>query len=101
MDKITVRIDADLEDLIPGYLNNRRNDVKDIEKYIQESDWELVRRISHRMKGSGGGYGFDGITEIGAAMEQAAVLQDVVEVRRQNKMLEEYLSRVEIIYVQL
>jgi len=99
MDKIPVEIDADLRDLIPGYLENRRKDIEEIEGCLSSADFASIQRLAHRMKGSGGGYGFDGITEIGAAMEQAAKMEDEVKVRDQLELLKDYLIKVVVTYV--
>lgn len=99
MSKILARIDSDLQELIPKYLENRSMDIEAIEEGLRMADYNLIRRLAHRMKGSGGGYGFEGITVIGAAMEQAALKNDADEIVRQVQALKDYLNRVEIIYV--
>jgi DNA-binding NarL/FixJ family response regulator len=58
-----VKIDRDLEDLIPGYLEKRLADVTSIREAAGKNDFEMIRVLGHTMKGSGGGYGFDRITE--------------------------------------
>ena len=58
-------MDEDLGDLIPGYLENRKKDVVEILNCLNRRDYETIRSLGHKMKGSGGGYGFDTITEIG------------------------------------
>ena len=68
----TVYADSDLMEIIPDFLDNRRDDVTTIDGAVGESDFETIRVLGHDMKGSGGGYGFDGITDIGHALEQAA-----------------------------
>ncbi len=65
MEKIVVQVDADLEDLIPGYLQNRRQEVDSILQALENQDFEAIRVLGHTMKGTGGGYGFDAITEMG------------------------------------
>lgn len=50
------------------------------------------------MKGSGGGYGFNAVTDIGKAIEDAATRIDSEEVRRRLKELEDYIERVEVVY---
>jgi hypothetical protein len=50
------------------------------------------------VKGSGGGYGFDGLSKIGAALEIAAKGEDDAGVKAQLGKLEDYLQRVEITY---
>jgi len=97
-DRIVVQIDPDLEDLIPGYIENRHKDIKKIKDALTEGDYETIRILGHSMKGSGGGYGFDAITEIGKSMEQAAKDKDIDSIKRLVEELNDYLSRVKIIY---
>jgi len=96
--KIIVNIDIDLEDLIPGFLENRQKDLEKLEKVIQESDFESLRSIGHNLKGVGGGYGFLEITEIGAAIEESAKATNLAVASENIKKLSYYLSNIEIIY---
>jgi len=97
-EKIVVRVDAEIEDLIPGFLENRRKDVKTILEALDQGDYETIGLLGHRMKGAGGGYGFDAITDIGRSIEQGAKEKNPEEVRRWVKGLSEYLDRLEIVY---
>jgi len=97
-EKITVVIDEDLEDLIPGYMENRRSDIEKITEALLGGDLETIRIIGHSMKGSGGGYGFDPITDIGAAIEEAAKSSDTAEIEKQAGALSEYISNIEVVY---
>lgn len=94
-DKIKVEIDPDLIDLIPGYLENRQKDIEAIKQGLAESDYETIRTLGHRMKGSGGGYGFQRISEIGKQIEEAAVAGRNEEVNDQLNELQDYLAKVE------
>ncbi len=95
---IFVRIDPDLADLIPGFLENRRKDITAIQKALEQGDHETIRILGHSMKGSGGGYGFDEITELGRALEQAAKSGDGEEIGRKTAELSTYLDRLHIVY---
>jgi len=97
-EKIIVIIDEDLEDLIPGYMDNRRSDIKNIEAALLSNDLETIRILGHSMKGSGGGYGFDPITDIGAALEQAAKDANNEEIQVQTKALADYIENIEVVY---
>lgn len=97
-DRIIVEADPDLADLIPGFLDNRRADVGAIRRALADGDFEKVRILGHSMKGAGGGYGFDGISEIGAALEAAGTDCDDGTAARETDALESYLERVEVIY---
>ena len=57
--KFVVVVDDDLQDLIPDYLEGRRKDIAAIRSALERDDLESIRSIGHKMKGSGGGYGFD------------------------------------------
>ena len=41
-DQIVVKIDSDLKDLIPGYLQNRRNDIVNIKAALETKDFEFL-----------------------------------------------------------
>ncbi len=99
-EKILVEIDVDLEELIPEFLEMKRSDIRSIDTYIKEKDFEKIRIIGHSMKGAGSGYGFDRITEIGADIERAAENDDSKTIALKNAELSDYLNRVEMIYVE-
>jgi hypothetical protein len=50
------------------------------------------------MKGSGGGYGFDAITEFGATLEAAAKNANVAVVSDTLTALAEFLDTVEVVF---
>ncbi len=97
-EKIIVRGDADLRDLIPVFLANRRDDVGRLRQALEQADDQTVKTLAHRMKGEGGGYGFDGISTIGAAMETAIKGDDRARVRSLVDDLADYLDRVEVVF---
>lgn len=94
-EKIIIKVDPDLEDLIPGFLANRSKDVTSIRALLQADDFDAIRILGHSMKGAGGGYGFDRITELGDTIEIAAVAGDAATIAEANDALDDYLSRVE------
>jgi HPt (histidine-containing phosphotransfer) domain-containing protein len=97
-DHIVVMVDPDLEDLIPGFFEYRRNDIDSIDKALQNGDFETIRILGHGMKGAGGGYGFDRITEIGRAIETAAKLGERATIERYVAELAAYLDHVQVVY---
>jgi len=96
--KIIAHVDRDLEDLIPGYLENRQKDIKSILVSLGREDYENIRIIGHSMKGSGGGYGFDDITIIGKSIEEAAKAKNYQAIKRYVYELSIYLENLEIVY---
>jgi len=99
-DKIFVRVDPDLEDLIPGFLQNRARDVGSIRDLLKQRDYDAIKILGHSMKGAGGGYGFDPITDFGARIEQAATAADEGAISEAVEQLDDYLSRVEVVIEQ-
>ena len=97
-EKIRVAIDPDLEDLIPGFLENRKKDLDKIRAALSSGDMEDLRSIGHSLKGVGGGYGFDRISEIGAAIESSAKASDLGAIKPQVDDLADYLEHVEVVY---
>jgi HPt (histidine-containing phosphotransfer) domain-containing protein len=98
MEKIIVQVDADLEDLIPGYLENRQVDISNIREALVRGDYDSIRILGHTMKGTGGGYGFDTITDIGHALELAALQKNSQEIRQGVDELADYLYRLQVVY---
>jgi HPt (histidine-containing phosphotransfer) domain-containing protein len=97
-DRIVVTVDADLEDLIPGFLENRRKDVLSLHEALVSGDIRAIQSIGHNLKGVGGGYGFPEISEIGAQIEACAKQNDASGIRQHLARLEDYLVRVEVVY---
>ena len=98
VEKVVVRVDEELEDLIPDFLENRHEDIQAIQESLAKSDYETICRLGHSMKGCGGGYGFDMITDIGGSIEMAAKNEDAGEVRKLLEELEYLLGHVEVAF---
>jgi CheY-like chemotaxis protein len=97
-ERFVAHVDTDLKDLIPEYLEERQNDMTRIQEAMKAQDYETVRILGHTLKGSGGGYGFDPITEIGAHIEGAAKEANEEEIEKWNNKLSDYIQNIEIIY---
>ena len=100
MEKFTAQIDPDLYDLIPGFLEHKRDDTRAILSGIsgEHIDFEALSRIAHKIKGEGGSYGLDAISLYGAEIEQAALSHDADAIRRYANELAAYLDSVQIEY---
>ena len=96
--RIQVRAKAGLEDLIPEYLSNRKRDLGALADAVKRGNLPAAKVIGHGMKGSGTGYGFPAFTELGRGIEQCAVAQDAVGLSRLITELDEYLTRLEVVY---
>jgi len=95
--KIQVRADPRIKAVIPEYLDSRRRDVRSIQSSLECADYESIRELGHKMSGTGGGYGFTRISEIGAAIERAARGQQTAEIRSLAGELAKFLDQLEVV----
>ncbi len=97
-ERIIVQVDPDLEDLIPGFLENRVSEIEKLRSELEANNFESIASMGHSIKGVGGGYGFDLMSELGANIETAAKSSNADGVRENIERLEDYLKRVEVEY---
>jgi len=94
--RVVVDVDPDLEDLIPEYLEHRREDLAEMNTALEVGDYDKIRILGHSMRGSGTAYGFEGISVIGEEAESAAKIGDVNAMQHVVDELCRYLERVEL-----
>lgn len=98
LEKIIVNIDPDLEELIPGFLENRIKDIEILKNAAGQGDLAALKSVGHSLKGVGGGYGFAKITELGAGIEASAKINDMERINQLISDLTDYLQRIEVKY---
>ncbi len=96
-EKIEIHVDPDLMPLIPGYIEHRHEDVIKMMDLLEENSYRDIERCGHSMKGTGAGYGFDMITEIGAFIEIAGREGDRDQIQAGINRLKDYLEKLDII----
>jgi CheY-like chemotaxis protein/anti-sigma regulatory factor (Ser/Thr protein kinase) len=87
------QIPADVADLAEEYLTNRRADAAALRAAARSGDLAGARRRGHNMKGSGAGYGFPRVSELGARIERAAESGDIAALERWADVLSDYAER--------
>ena len=98
-ERITVKVERDLEELIPIFLKTRQQDMDGLAKGLAANDFQSMRMIGHGMKGSGSSFGFHPVSTMGAVIESAAIAEDAAAIAEQFEALRDYLSRVDITYL--
>jgi HPt (histidine-containing phosphotransfer) domain-containing protein len=100
LEKFIAQVDVALCDLIPGFLEHKRDDTRKILSGISGEiiEFDAVAGIGHKLKGEGGSYGLDPISLYGAQIEQAARNHDTEAIRRYTHELATYLDSVQIQY---
>jgi signal transduction histidine kinase/ActR/RegA family two-component response regulator len=86
-------IPPELADLAEEYLTNRRRDAETLHEAARRRAWEQARRLGHNMKGSGAGYGFRRVSELGAEIEWAAARGDAAALQRVAAALSAYAEK--------
>jgi len=95
-DPIKIAMPQELEDIVPGYLMNRRREVSEMIELLAASDFERLSVLSHNLKGTARGYGFPDLVQMGSALERSANQMDRGTLRTQITDLGNYLERVEL-----
>jgi signal transduction histidine kinase/CheY-like chemotaxis protein len=93
---IPVSVESWLKPVVGGYLEKRRGDVAKLREALIHGDYNTIRRLGHQMAGTGGGYGFDPITEIGSVLEDSALAIDADRIRASIDDLDRYLNAVHV-----
>lgn len=93
-----VHPETDVVDLVPTYLEHRLADVEAISAALEAGDLAAVQFVGHSIKGSGGGYGFDGLTDIGQELERAGRDRDADGASLALRHLRDYLANLEVVY---
>lgn len=99
MSRIRLEVSKELEDIMPLFLDTVSKNISSIHDALQSGDFETVRTLGHRMKGAGGGYGFDRVTELGREIEIAAKESNADRCRSLNKELSQLMANTDIVFV--
>jgi len=92
----TVSVDAGMEDIVPGYLEKRRVEIDKYRQALAGGDFESIRMMGHKLKGTGGGYGFPVLTEIGGKLEELALAKNAEGLRAKIEELAQYVNSVKL-----
>ena len=78
--------------LVPQYLNSCRTRLDQATEASERGDLTTVRHHAHALRGSGGAFGFDAISEVAARLEDAALAENLrgvaTEIAELRRLLE-------------
>jgi CheY-like chemotaxis protein/HPt (histidine-containing phosphotransfer) domain-containing protein len=94
---IRIEMPDGLEDIVPGYLANRKREVSEMIGLLATSGFERMSFLGHNLKGTARGYGFPDLVRMGSALEQSANQLDRGTLHMQITGLGEYLDRVQLV----
>jgi len=96
---IVYEIDKDLEEIVPPFLEGRKKDTEVIKKFVSDKNFEELRSVGHKLKGTAGSYGFMGLSKIGAQIEEAAKASNIDALKKLSLEYENHIKQVEVKYV--
>lgn len=74
------------------YINHTSKELVSIMDNLETNSFDSLRTFGHNIKGSGGMYGFNEVTEIGAVIEAAAKDEDMASIKSNLKDLDLFLK---------
>ena len=90
------RIDPGLEELMERFFSSSKEDLEKMQSALDARDFKTLIRLGHTAKGTGYGYGFRGMGNIGMELEDAAKGQSEAEIRTQIERMAYYLDNVKV-----
>lgn len=98
MAKYRVVVDKELADIVPEYLRIRKDELPELQALLAAGNLDEARKIGHKLAGSGGGYGFDRLSEIGAKLEAAGLAGNAAIAGACAADLKDFLENLEVAY---
>jgi len=93
-----VQVEDGMDDVVPGYLAKRRAEVPVYADALAREDFDSIQSLGHKMRGTGAGYGFPVLTELGHVMEKAAMARDAARIRESLNQFALYLDSIDLKY---
>ena len=97
LQRVTVAVEPDLLDLIPAFLSRKHEDLQTLRSALESGDLITIAALGHKIKGEGGSFGFDTMSEIGAALEAAGKKSDRDSASQLVTDLSEYLEKIDVV----
>ena len=74
------------------YINHTFKELNNIKENLDSASFDSLRTFGHNIKGSGGMYGFNKITTVGAEIESAAKNENLEGIKSNLDALEVFLK---------
>lgn len=94
-----VYVDEMFAELIPFFLQNRRNEIPELEDMCERHDFEALARMGHKLYGCSKTYGFSQLGDYALELEKAGLDKNEKLARRTIDGIRSHLGQVDIIFV--
>ena len=83
-----------IEQLTLIFLERTKETLRSLREPLEQQNLDEIKDHGHKLKGSGGSFGFDEISQIGADLERAAGQKDIETVKKKIEELSVFLEGV-------
>jgi CheY-like chemotaxis protein/HPt (histidine-containing phosphotransfer) domain-containing protein len=94
-----VRIHLELKPLIPYFIDDCRKELIALRDAFTRSDFDIVSRLGHSIKGASRNYGFSVLGQIGLEIEMAGKDKNTDKIYKLILRFSDYLDHVQITYI--
>ncbi|MGA2881600.1 MAG: ATP-binding protein [Bryobacteraceae bacterium] len=88
----TIPVSDQVMALVPEYLASKEKQIEEARAALASRDFGPIRRFGHNLKGTGRGYGFPPIEEMGRKIESAAAQADATRIADQLDALHQFVT---------
>lgn len=92
-----IQIDKDIAELIPPFLQNRKNEIQAINALINQKNFKEIKNIAHQFKGASNMYGFHELGKLAQNIEEASLSLNDKEIKKNIDKADIFLKKVKII----
>ena len=93
-----VQVDKDFAEFISTFLEDVLQDIRKMAAALAREDFDTVHKLSHRIKGAGGGFGLETISEQAGTLDAAAKSRSKANTQTALSDLSDYVNTLQIAY---
>ena len=97
-DQKVVQVDKNFAEFVPAFMEDILQDIRKMAQTLARQDFDAVRKVSHRIKGAGGGFGLETISEIAGTLEAAAKSRSNDNTAKALSDFSDYVNTLQIEY---
>ena len=95
--KNTIQPPEELLEFIPSFLENRRNELEEMQGFVQQEDFVSISKTAHKWKGICQPYGFDDLGAFAIRLEGAAQQNHLADCKDILTIIRTYLENVHVV----
>lgn len=100
-EQIIIKVDEDLAEIMPRYLEIRQKEMLELEQAVESEDFDQIRMLGHKLKGTGSAYGFDELSRLGTLIEDKACEKNMNDVPKFTSEVRHFLDNLEIEFIEM